>query len=150
MSPTDQVRQYLWLFLASSFQDFTKKREDIRVRQTPIYIHGTAYLKISAALPYVPCSSSRARYSLSPSRSNAPPGRGHTDAIPKSPILKRPSRVRNMLAGFRSRWIISASWIKRRPCRHASYQYHISKKQSYQAKRKRECGGGGWRSLPNR
>jgi hypothetical protein len=72
-----------------------------------------AHLKMSAALLYSPCRTSGAKYSLSPSRSNeafSPAlansfdgGRGHREAIPKSPILNRPSSVTNMFAGLRSK-----------------------------------------------
>lgn len=61
-------------------------------------IESQSYLKISAALLYLPCKTSGARYSLSPSRSKevvSPEpveslrgGLGQSDAIPKSPILK--------------------------------------------------------------
>lgn len=76
-----------------------------------------AHLKISASFPYRPCSTSAARYILSPSRSNAPApvgfsskrgGRGHIDAIPKSPIRNRPDAVMKMFAGFKSRCIAPA------------------------------------------
>ena len=70
-------------------------------------------LKISASRPYLPRKISGARYSRSPSRSSPcsfpspsnEAGRGHRDAIPKSPILSRPSTVMNMLVGFKSRWM---------------------------------------------
>jgi hypothetical protein len=39
-------------------------------------------------------------------------GRGQREAIPKSPILNRPSRVMKMLSGLRSKWMTPASWIK--------------------------------------
>lgn len=68
-------------------------------------------LKTSAALLYRPCRTSGARYNLSPSRSKEDPleasdegaGRGHNDAMPKSPIFSRPEPVMKMLAGLRSR-----------------------------------------------
>lgn len=89
-----------------------------------------AYLKTSAALPYWPCNTSGAKYSLSPSRSNPPrdtaisapwvasaTGLGHREAIPKSPILKRPSLVTKTLEGFRSRCMTPESWINLKPYR---------------------------------
>ena len=87
------------------------KRVDVRKNKTPGSIaHIQTYLNTSAAFPYVPCSTSGAKYSLSPSRSKVPStsvdavrGRGQREAIPKSPILNRPSPVTNMFAGFRSR-----------------------------------------------
>ena len=61
--------------------------------------------KISAGLSY--CWSSRisgAMYSLSPSRSR-PGGTGRVVAMPKSPILRVPSKVMKTLAGLMSRWM---------------------------------------------
>ena len=73
--------------------------------------------KMSAALLYLPCRTSGAMYSLSPSRSNPSPANlGQTDAIPKSPIFSLPSAVTKMFAGFRSRWRISLSWMNIMPC----------------------------------
>jgi hypothetical protein len=74
-------------------------------------------------------------YTLSPSRSklagSSPAtltarGRGHSDAMPKSPILKRPVPVTNTFAGLRSRWITPLPWMNAKPCALLSVLEHAA------------------------
>ena len=95
-----------------------------RREKTHRHVSNSKHLNTSAALPYRPWSTSGAKYNLSPSRSKLQSslvlipvdlGLGQNDAIPKSPILKRPSFVTNTFEGFKSRWITPDSWMNRRP-----------------------------------
>jgi hypothetical protein len=117
------------MFVAVSRMIMPKLTDDMRKMQNTVLTART-YLNTSAGFPYLPCKTSGAKYSLSPSRS--PIVAGQTDAIPKSPIFRRPSRVMKTFPGLRSRWMTPPSWMNLRP-----YTMHTSGKHGGRRARSR-------------